>query len=72
MVTFVAAGVVLGVERTLLPLMAGPVFDQHSHTATFSFIITFGICKAVTNSLVGALADKVSAASMVSFGRLTA
>ncbi len=52
-------GGVLGQERTILPLMATRIFGLQAATAALTFIVAFGIVKAVTNLAAGALADRV-------------
>jgi MFS family permease len=51
-------GGMVGLERTILPQIAEKEFDIAARTAVFSFIIVFGIVKAVTNYYTGALADR--------------
>ena len=52
-------GGVLGQERTILPLIATRIFALQAPSAALSFIVAFGIVKAVTNLVAGALADRV-------------
>ena len=47
----------IGLERTVLPLLAEVEFGLASKTAALSFIATFGVVKAVTNLLAGRLGD---------------
>ena len=47
----------IGLERTVLPLLAEVEFGLASKTAALSFIATFGVGKAVTNLLAGRLGD---------------
>jgi MFS family permease len=51
-------GAMLGLERSVLPLMAKADFGIVSATAALSFIATFGLAKALTNLLSGWLADR--------------
>lgn len=51
-------GGMVGLERSILPRMADIEFHLAAKTAIFSFIIVFGVVKAVTNYYMGALADK--------------
>lgn len=51
-------GGMLGQERTVLPLLATDVFGLTALTATLTFIAAFGIVKAVTNFMAGALSDR--------------
>ena len=48
----------VGLERTVLPLLAESEFDLASKTAALSFIATFGVVKALTNLAAGALGDR--------------
>jgi MFS family permease len=50
-------GAMVGLERTVLPLLAEAEFGLASRTAALSFILTFGIVKAATNLLAGRLGD---------------
>ncbi len=52
-------GGVLGQERTILPLIATQVFALQAATAALTFIVAFGVVKAITNLAAGALADRV-------------
>jgi MFS family permease len=51
-------GGMIGQERTVLPLLADQVFDIAAFTATLTFIVAFGITKALTNLAAGALSDR--------------
>ena len=50
-------GAMVGLERTVLPLVAEGEFGLASRSAALSFIATFGAVKAVANLLAGALGD---------------
>lgn len=50
-------GATVGLERTVLPLLADQEFGLASTTAALSFIATFGMVKAVTNLIGGRLGD---------------
>jgi MFS family permease len=50
-------GAMVGLERTVLPLLAQAEFDLASKSAVLSFIATFGVVKAVTNFFAGRLSD---------------
>ncbi len=52
-------GGMVGLERTVLPLLAEQDFNVTSRTAILSFIVSFGITKAVANLLAGRLSDRV-------------
>ncbi len=47
----------VGMERTLLPLLGGSVFGLESSAAIVSFLISFGVTKAIANAAAGRLAD---------------
>ena len=51
-------GGMVGLERTILPLIAKTDFGIASKAAAIAFIATFGITKAVVNFLAGGLADR--------------
>jgi MFS family permease len=51
-------GGMIGLERTILPQVAKEDFNISSHSTILSFIIVFGLAKAVTNYLTGILADR--------------
>ncbi|WP_308272433.1 MFS transporter [Kitasatospora sp. SUK 42] len=48
-------GGLVGLERTTVPLIGSEVFHLTSDLAVFSFIIAFGVTKALTNLAAGAL-----------------
>lgn len=48
-------GALVGLERTTVPLIGTDVFGLTSDLAVFSFIIAFGLTKALTNLAAGAL-----------------
>lgn len=51
-------GGMLGQERTILPLIARDIFGLSAFTAILSFILAFGVTKAVANLAAGGLADR--------------
>ncbi len=51
-------GGMVGLERSILPRIAEAEFAIAAKTAILSFIIVFGIVKAITNYYTGALANK--------------
>jgi hypothetical protein len=53
--TFV--GGMIGLERTLLPQLAEQEFGLVAKTALLSFIVVFGLTKAITSYLTGALSQ---------------
>ena len=48
----------MGLERTVLPLLAEVEFGLASKSAALSFIATFGVVKALTNYFAGRLGDR--------------
>lgn len=52
-------GAFVGQERSLVPLFGERIFALRSTTAILLFIVTFGIAKAVSNLVAGALADRL-------------
>jgi MFS family permease len=51
-------GGMVGLERTLVPLIGSETFQLASTLAVTSFIISFGVVKAITNLVSGQLADR--------------
>jgi MFS family permease len=51
-------GAMVGMERTVLPLLAQAEFGLASKSAALSFIATFGLVKALTNYFAGHLGDR--------------
>jgi MFS family permease len=52
-------GGMIGQERTVLPLMAEREFGLGSFSASLTFIVAFGVVKALTNLVAGAWSDRV-------------
>jgi MFS family permease len=50
-------GAMVGLERTVLPLLGQVEFGLASKSAVLSFIATFGVVKALTNFFAGRLSD---------------
>jgi MFS family permease len=65
-------GGMVGLERSILPRLATEEFQIASHTAIFSFIIVFGIVKAITNLFAGHLANSVGRRRLLIYGWLFA
>lgn len=65
-------GGMVGLERAILPQIAEGEFHMAAKTAILSFIIVFGIVKAVTNYFTGALANKVGRRNLLTIGWLFA
>jgi MFS family permease len=51
-------GGMVGQERTVLPLLARDIFGLTGLTAVFTYLLAFGVTKALTNLAAGALADR--------------
>jgi MFS family permease len=65
-------GGMVGLERSILPEIAEVDFAVGAKTAILSFIIVFGITKAITNYYAGALANKVGRKKLLTIGWLFA
>jgi MFS family permease len=52
-------GGMVGIERSILPALAEQEFQLAARTAVLSFIVVFGITKALTNYLAGRFADRL-------------
>lgn len=65
-------GGMVGLERSILPQIAEAEFHIAAKTAVLSFIIVFGIVKALTNYFTGALANKFGRKNLLTIGWLFA
>ena len=63
-------GAMVGLERTVVPLIAEEEFGIVSATVTLSFIISFGVVKALTNMATGGLADRIGRKQLLVTGWL--
>ena len=61
-------GGMVGLERTILPQLAEADFGIVAKTAILSFIIVFGITKAITNYFTGVLANKFGRKNLLVVG----
>jgi MFS family permease len=52
-------GGMVGLERAVIPLLSAHDFGLASWTAILSFIVSFGIVKALANLLAGRLSDRI-------------
>ena len=52
-------GGMVGIERAVLPLLAEHDFLLTSRTAVLSFIVTFGVTKALANLFAGRMSDRI-------------
>ena len=51
-------GAMIGMERSILPAIGEQDFHLAARTAVLSFIVVFGVTKALTNYLAGRLSDR--------------
>jgi MFS family permease len=65
-------GAMVGLERSMLPLVGEADFGLSSKSAILSFIVAFGIAKALTNLAAGTLADRVGRRRLLIAGWLLA
>ena len=65
-------GAMVGMERTILPALAEREFHLAAKTAVLSFIVAFGVSKALTNYLAGRLSDRVGRKRVLVAGWLVA
>lgn len=65
-------GGMVGLERAILPQIAEGEFHIAAKTAILSFIIVFGVVKAITNYFSGTLANKLGRKNLLVIGWLFA
>jgi MFS family permease len=65
-------GSMVGLERSVLPLVGKDDFHLTSHAAVLAFVVAFGAAKAVANLGAGTLADRVGRKRLLAFGWLLA
>jgi MFS family permease len=63
-------GGMIGLERTLVPLLAEADFGQASRTIALSFIVAFGIVKALANLVAGRFSDRIGRKQILVVGWL--
>jgi len=63
-------GGMVGLERTILPQIAEVDFGIAAKTAILSFIVVFGISKAITNYYTGAFANQIGRKNLLVIGWL--
>ena len=63
-------GGMVGLERTVLPLIAEHDFGIASRSAILSFIISFGIVKALSNLVAGRYSDRIGRKKLLVYGWL--
>ncbi|MCM3663553.1 MFS transporter [Mesobacillus subterraneus] len=67
-VTNLFVGSMVGIERTVLPLLGEEQFGLASASAALSFIISFGFSKAIVNYFAGQIADKLGRKKVLLLG----
>jgi MFS family permease len=67
-VTNLFVGSMVGIERTVLPLLGEEQFGLASASAALSFIISFGFSKAVVNYFAGQIADRLGRKKVLVLG----
>ncbi|RPI55885.1 MAG: MFS transporter [Acidobacteria bacterium] len=65
-------GAMVGLERSILPAMAEQEFQLAARTAVLSFIVVFGVAKALTNYGAGRLSDRLGRKHVLVAGWLVA
>jgi MFS family permease len=65
-------GATVGMERTVLPAIGEQEFGLAARTAVLTFIVVFGLTKAVTNYLAGRCADRFGRKRILIAGWLVA
>ena len=63
-------GGMVGLERTVLPLIAEQEFSLASKSAILSFIVSFGIVKAFANLIAGKYSDALGRRKLLLLGWL--
>jgi MFS family permease len=65
-------GAMVGLERSLLPLVGEADFGLASKSAILAFVIAFGVAKALANLVAGGLAERVGRKRLLLLGWLLA
>jgi MFS family permease len=65
-------GAMVGLERSVLPIVGKQDFGLRSTSAVLAFVVAFGAAKAVTNLAAGALAERLSRKRLLVLGWLAA
>jgi MFS family permease len=65
-------GAMVGLERSVLPLLGEREFGLASKGAILSFVVAFGIAKALANLAAGGLADRAGRRNLLAVGWLLA
>ena len=72
MVVNAFVGAMVGLERSILPAIAEQEFQLAARTAVLSFIVVFGVAKALTNYGAGRLSDRLGRKHVLVAGWLVA
>lgn len=67
-VTNFFVGSMVGLERTILPIIGEEEFGLASTSAALSFIISFGFSKAIVNYFAGSIADRLGRKKVLLMG----
>ena len=62
----------VGLERSVLPIVGERDFGLDSRAAILSFVVAFGLAKALSNLVAGGLADRVGRKRLLVSGWLVA
>ena len=65
-------GAMVGLERSVLPLVGKRDFHLHSEAAVLAFVVSFGAAKALANLAAGACADRIGRKRLLVLGWLLA
>jgi MFS family permease len=65
-------GAMVGLERSVLPLVGRTDFDLSSDAAVLAFVVAFGVAKSIANLGAGALADRIGRRRLLVLGWLLA
>ena len=63
-------GAMVGLERVVLPVLSQSRWGVESYAAVLSFIVTFGLAKALANTLAGRLAERAGRKKLLLLGWL--
>jgi MFS family permease len=63
-------GAMVGLERSIVPVLGQRVFGLASTTAVLSFLVSFGLVKATANLLAGRLSDRIGRKGVLVVGWL--
>ena len=65
-------GGMVGLERSIIPQLAEKEFGLSSKSAILSFIVAFGVTKAIANYFTGRLANKIGRKNLLVVGWILA